>query len=138
MAGLGLEALAEDGDPVRSGRASLTGGAGVASVAVFNTPVGAMAPAPIFPGESYQITFTAKPGDRLSLATMFVQSNDLFYAFDAAGLDLFDAMGNAVLGDVTGQCDPLGCRHRDEPVAGSGSRPGAAAGGRRHGGQRCR
>jgi hypothetical protein len=100
--GLGLEALAEDGDP--SGLvSSLTGGAGIASVAVFNTPVSGMAPAPIFPGESYQITFTAEPGDRLSLATMFVQSNDLFYAFDAAGLDLFDAMGEAVLGDVTGQ-----------------------------------
>nr|MEE4266686.1 spondin domain-containing protein [Candidatus Krumholzibacteria bacterium] len=100
--GLGLEALAEDGDP--SGLvSSLTGGAGIASVAVFNTPVGGMAAAPIFPGESYQITFTAEPGDRLSLATMFVQSNDLFYAFDAAGLELFDAMGSAVIGDVTGQ-----------------------------------
>jgi hypothetical protein len=99
-AGLGLEALAEDGDP--SGLVtSLTGATGVASATAFNTPEGAMAPAPAFPGESYQVTFTAEPGDRLSIATMFVQSNDLFYAFDSAGLALFDAMGSAMVGDVT-------------------------------------
>jgi len=99
--GLGLEALAEDGDP--SGLvASLDGATGVVSAAAFTTPVGAAGAAPIFPGESYRVTFTAEPGDRLSLATMFVQSNDLFYAFDAAGLDLFDGMGDAVMGNVTG------------------------------------
>ena len=99
-AGLGLEALAEDGNPA-SLVTSLTGLADVGSVTVFNTPVGAAGPAPIFPGESYQVTFTAEPGDRLSFATMFVQSNDLFYAFDPAGLALFNAMGEAVMGDVT-------------------------------------
>jgi hypothetical protein len=103
-AGLGLEGLAEDGDP--SGLAtSLDGAVGVTSVTVFNTPTGAGGPAPIFPGEIYELTFTAKPGDCLSLATMFVQSNDLFYAFDPAGLALFDAMGNANLGDVTASID---------------------------------
>jgi hypothetical protein len=99
--GLGLEALAEDGDP--SGLAgSLDGAAGVASVTVFNTPAGAGGPAPIFPGDRYVVTFTAEPGDRLSLATMFVHSNDLFYGFDDAGLALFDALGDPVTGDVTG------------------------------------
>ena len=131
-AGLGLEALAEDGDP--SGLAtSLEGAAGVTSVTVFNTPMGAGGPAPIFPGEKYELTFTAKPGDRLSLATMFVQSNDLFYAFDPAGLALFDAMGNATLGDVTASIDLWDCGHRDEPVAGRGPGPGPAAGRCRHG-----
>jgi hypothetical protein len=98
--GSGLEALAEDGDPsVLVG--SLDGAPGVMSVAVFNTPAGAMAPAPIFPGDRYAVTFEAEAGDRLSLATMFVHSNDLFYGFDDAGLALFDAMGDAVTGDVT-------------------------------------
>jgi hypothetical protein len=98
--GLGLEALAEDGDP--SGLVmALDGVTGVASALAFDTPVGGMGAAPIFPGQSYQLTFTAEPGDRLSLATMFVQSNDLFYAFDDAGLALFDAMGDAVLGNVS-------------------------------------
>ncbi len=103
-AGLGLEALAEDGDP--SGLVtSLTGTTGVVSVSAFNTPVGAAGPAPIFPGESYQLTFTAEPGDHLSLATMFVQSNDLFFAFDPAGLALFDGTGSAVIGDITVNID---------------------------------
>jgi hypothetical protein len=99
--GLGLEALAEDGDPSHL-VTSLDGATGVKSTSVFNTPAGAGGPAPIFPGESYVVTFTAVPGDRLSLATMFVQSNDLFYAFDDEGLALFDAMGDAMVGDMTG------------------------------------
>jgi hypothetical protein len=101
-AGLGLEALAEDGDP--SGLAGALGEtAGIASAMAFAVPVGAADPAPIFPGESYQVTFTAEPGERLSLATMFVHSNDLFYSFDPAGLALFDAMGSPLVGDVTAQ-----------------------------------
>ncbi len=48
------------------------------------------------------MTFSAEPGDRLSFASMFGQSNDLFYAFGDAGLALFDAMGTPVTGDVTG------------------------------------
>lgn len=53
-----------------------------------------MGPA-IFPGETASFSFTAPantvPGSgmRLNLATMFVQSNDLFYAFRPEGLDLF-------------------------------------------------
>ena len=39
---------------------------------VFNTPVGASSPAPIFPGEAYEFTLGANPGDMLSFATMFV------------------------------------------------------------------
>ena len=98
--GTGLEALAEDGDP--SGlAATLDAVGGVSAVKVFNTPVGAMSPAPIFPGDRYQVMFNAMPGDRLGLATMFVHSNDLFYGFDPAGLELFDAMGDPVTGDVT-------------------------------------
>jgi len=42
------------------------------------------------------------PGDRLSLATMHIQSNDFFYAFDPAGLPLFDESGEPISGDVTG------------------------------------
>lgn len=66
----------------------------------------------LFPGESASFTFTAPPstltplggsGQRLNLATMFVQSNDLFYAFPPEGLDLYDENDNAVTGDVTDQ-----------------------------------
>lgn len=99
--GEGLEALAEDGDP--SGLSSVVAGkSGVMASGVFNTPTGAAGPAPAFPGEDYTFTFTAMPGDRLSLATMLVQSNDLFFAPAESGLALFDASGMAVSGDMTG------------------------------------
>lgn len=70
-------------------------------VGVFNTPVGENAPAPIFPGGVYEFDFDAAPGSRLSLATMFVQSNDLFYAPNEQGIALYDDMGNPVSGDFT-------------------------------------
>ncbi|NQV40736.1 MAG: hypothetical protein HQ506_00135 [Candidatus Marinimicrobia bacterium] len=73
------------------------------SSGAFNTPVGATDPAPIFPGEAYEVSFSAAPGSKLSFATMFVQSNDLFYAPDGDGIDLYDSMGEQVVGDVTSQ-----------------------------------
>ncbi len=99
--GEGLEALAEDGDP--SGLASaVSGRADVMDSGTFTTPEGAPGAAPAFPGEAYSFTVTAMPGDRLSLATMYVQSNDLFFAPAEAGLALFDSGGLPVSGDVTG------------------------------------
>ncbi len=93
-----LEALAEDGDP--SGFPAQVSGA-----TVFNTPVGSDAPGPLLPGKSYSFSFEANPGYELSLATMFVQSNDWFYTTvsDTHGIALFDADGNPVSGDVTDQ-----------------------------------
>jgi hypothetical protein len=73
------------------------------SVQVFNTPVGMTNAGPIGPGGAYEFTFTAKPGTKLMLAQMFGQSNDLFYAPDPKGIDLFDKSGNAISGDVTSQ-----------------------------------
>ena len=46
-------------------------------------------------------TITANPGDRLSFATMFVQSNDKFYAPANGAIDLFDADGDPISGDRT-------------------------------------
>ena len=67
----------------------------------FNTPVGAAAPGPALPGDAYQWSFNGGPGDRLSLATMFVQSNDWFFAPDELGIPLYDADGRPISGDVT-------------------------------------
>jgi hypothetical protein len=97
--GLGLEGIAEDGSAAELG-GNLTGVEGVGASAVFNTPVGADAPGPIGPGGSYSFTVTAKPGYNLSLATMFVQSNDLIYTFEDNGLPLFKE-GAPVSGNVT-------------------------------------
>ncbi len=100
-AGLGLEALAEDGDP--SGLATaLSSMQGVVASGVFNTPDGASAAGPLMPGASYSFEFTASEGDNLNFATMLVQSNDLFFAFDDSGLPLFN-QGQPVSGDMTMQ-----------------------------------
>jgi hypothetical protein len=100
MATPGIEALAEDGNPSVAAP-TLAANAGVTVSGVFNTPDGAAGPAPAFPGDSYLFTFSAEPGDRLSFATMLVQSNDLFFAPAEPGIDLFPG-GAAVNGGLTG------------------------------------
>jgi hypothetical protein len=67
----------------------------------FATPVGATAAGPALPGDAYRWTFHANEGDRLSFATMFVQSNDWFFAPDELGIPLYDASGRPITGDVT-------------------------------------
>ncbi len=71
-------------------------------VGTFTTPIGGMGDAPAFPGEAYEFSFTAAPGDRLSLATMFVQSNDWLFATRQAGIPLYPG-GSPLSGDITGQ-----------------------------------
>ncbi|GJM30180.1 MAG: hypothetical protein DHS20C17_28150 [Cyclobacteriaceae bacterium] len=99
--GEGLEAIAEDGEPGALA-AVLSGKSGVSSSDLFNTPVGAAAPGPAVPGGAYEFSFSAEEGDYLSFATMFVQSNDLFYTFSENGIALFSG-SNPVSGDVTVQ-----------------------------------
>ncbi|MGB3184099.1 MAG: spondin domain-containing protein [Cyclobacteriaceae bacterium] len=97
--GDGLENIAEDGDP--SSLAVVLGSNGdVSSSGVFNTPESASTPGPIFPGQSYSFTIEGSPGDQFNLATMLIQSNDLFIAFEDGGLPLFNGT-DAVNGDVT-------------------------------------
>lgn len=68
---------------------------------VFNTPVGASGPGALLPGEAYQWSFYANPGEKLSFATMFVQSNDWFIAPDELGIPLYTAGGTPMSGNVT-------------------------------------
>lgn len=88
----------------------------------------------LFPGESASFTFTAPPstlpplggsGMHLNVATMFVQSNDLFYTFSPEGLDLFDENGNPVSGDVTSQpvLYDAGTEVDEEPGVGPTQKP---------------
>jgi len=76
---------------------------GVLSSNLFNTPQGADGPGPLLPGDAYQFSFEAIPGSYLSFATMFVPSNDLFYAPNESGIALFDESGNPVAGDFTAE-----------------------------------
>jgi hypothetical protein len=98
-AGEGLEDIAEDGDP-----SVLAPAAAARTVAsgVFNTPDGAGSPGPVGPGSAYVFEFEAEPGDHLSFVTMFIQSNDLFYAPTDAGIPLFSGSGAPLDGDVSG------------------------------------
>jgi len=97
----GLESQAEEGDPSGLVNALMMSHHASSMHGVFNTPMGAMGPGPIRPGESYEFSFSAKPGMKLSMAFMNGQSNDEFYAPDAKGIALFDTKGMPVRGDVT-------------------------------------
>jgi pentapeptide MXKDX repeat protein len=102
----GLEALAEDGDPsflVDTINGMMEGDMMGFAIELFNTPVGADAPGPAGPGAAYEFTIEAHPGQYLTLATMFVHSNDWFFAPNEEGIALYDMDGNPVGGDVTDQ-----------------------------------
>ena len=116
--GAGLEALAEDGNPAQLA-ASLFNNSGV-----FTTPVGADGPGPLTPDNAYEFSFVARPGDRLSFATMYVQSNDLFLAPGDTGIELFTD-GQPISGDITAQIDlwDAGTEVNEEPGVGENQAP---------------
>ena len=77
------------------------------------------------PGESESFSFNAGRGHYLTIATMFVQSNDLFYAFSDMGMALYDESGGAVTGDITGMIDlwDAGTEVNEEPGVGENQAP---------------
>jgi hypothetical protein len=99
--GNGLEALAEDGTPHPLAD-SLNQSTDVISTGVFDTPAGSAVPGPAGPGSAYEFRFQAQQGARLTFATMFVESNDFFYAPDGGGIELYDAEG-PLSGDFSSQ-----------------------------------
>ncbi len=117
--GKGIEAIAEDGNPANLG-GNLAMLSGYVSGAVFNTPVGATAAAPITPGGKYQFSFSASPGESLSFASMLAATNDVFFAPSATGIALFDADGDPVTGDVSAQVSlwDAGTEGNEEPGIG--------------------
>lgn len=79
----------------------------------------------IGPAGNYSFTFNAGVGHYLSLACMFVQSNDLFYAPSMNGIALYDASGNAVTGDITSMVNlwDSGTEVNEEPGTGMNQAP---------------
>lgn len=126
--GQGLEPLAEDGNPMPLASA-LSGTNGAQSVGVFDTPVGASSKGPALPGGSFEFTLQAKPGQRLSLATMFGQSNDLFLGPDGAGISLFQGDGTPISGDVSAmiQLWDAGTEENEAPGLGPNQAPRQSA-----------
>ena len=101
--GLGLEALAEDGHPALLAD-NIAFASGVAQSGVFAIPTEGDTPAPLLPGGgSYQ--FEVRAGNNaqyISFATMFVESNDLFFAPNDTGIKLY-RLGRPISGDITGK-----------------------------------
>ena len=102
MANLGTERIAEDGFPDEM-LAMLMDASNASDFGAETSPGGSSGDDALGMGESVTFTFTAEPGDRLQLETMFVQSNDWFYGFSDGGLDLFDDDDDAIGGDVTSE-----------------------------------
>ncbi|MXR51699.1 hypothetical protein GRX03_08800 [Halovenus sp. WSH3] len=72
------------------------------TVADPNDPMGSVPGAPpIAPGGAFEFEIEAEPGQRLSFASMFVPSNDLFFSPSPEGIALWPADGEPVAGDVT-------------------------------------
>jgi len=93
--GEGLEAIAEDGNPMMLA-AALDSRDDVSAHGTFDTPVGGDEPGPALPGGSFEFTVEATAGARLSFATMFGNSNDVFFAPAGEGIPLFDDDGKAI------------------------------------------
>lgn len=98
----GIEDIAEDGNTAEL-VAQVEANKRVSDSGTFETSDGPIAPA-LFTGTSATFTVSAKPGDRLYLATMFVQSNDFFFADDGHGIKLFNGT-TPISGDITGDID---------------------------------
>lgn len=79
-----IENVAEVKDFVQSGTFRMNG----------NQPV-------ILPGQSVSITFNAGKGQSLMFATMYGYSNDIFFAPENPGIELFNNDGVAVTGNVS-------------------------------------
>jgi hypothetical protein len=123
--GLGLERLAEEGNPGVLADYIKERLKAVAASGAVTTPVGDTAAGPITPGKSYEFTVSAAPGQKLTLAFMFGQSNDWFYAPGAKGIVLFDASGKPLSRDVTGELSlwDAGTEVNEEPGLGANQAP---------------
>ena len=90
----GLEDVAEDG-----AAAVLASEFAAAMNVMTSNSFGA---GPIGPGGSVEFSFTASPGDALTFATMYIESNDAYLSPGAPGIPLFTG-DTPTNGDVTAQ-----------------------------------
>jgi hypothetical protein len=87
-------------------------------------PIGATSDGPLTPGQAYEFEISARPGQVLSLAWMFGQSNDLFYGNDRP-IALFTPGGEPVGSDMTPQVSlwDAGTEVNEEPGLGPNQGP---------------
>lgn len=123
--GVGLERLAEEGNPGVLADYISTNVKSVLTSGVAAIPVGDKEAGPITPGKAYEFTVSASPGQRLTIAMMFGQSNDLFYAPGDKAIALFDATGRPITADITSQLQlwDAGTEVNEEPGLGPNQAP---------------
>jgi len=96
---MGDESMGGDGATVAHSGAYTPGD----TVADPNDPMGEVpGPPPIAPGGVFEFDVQAAPGQKLSFASMFVPSNDIFFSPGPEGITLWPEDGEPVSGDVTG------------------------------------
>ena len=117
-ANLGTTRIAEDGFADEM-IAILTAAPNVTVSGVAESPGGPDNGPALFAGESITATFTASPGDKMQFETMFVQSNDWFYAFPSGGVDLFDG-DTPVSGDLTSRVGVYDAGTEQDTAPGTG------------------
>ncbi|MDQ3997744.1 MAG: spondin domain-containing protein [Gemmatimonadota bacterium] len=127
--GLGLERLAEEGNPGVLADYVRERVKAVAASGAVAMPVGDAAAGPIAPGKAYEFMVSAIPGQKLTLAFMFGQSNDWFYASGPRGIALFDAGGKPLSRDITSDLAlwDAGTEVNEEPGLGANQAPRQAA-----------
>ena len=123
-AGAGLEAQAEDGNPEALVKWFESVDRDAGQHGIFNKPAGADAPGPIGPGAAYEFNVSALPKMKLTLVTMFGQSNDYFYATEKP-VELFDEAGEPLSGDITARFAlyDAGTEVNQEPGVGADQAP---------------
>jgi hypothetical protein len=121
--GEGLEPLAETGDPSKLVQ-FLTGKPGVLAVGADARPLEATAEGPLMPGQKYEFEISAQPGQFLSTAWMFGQSNDLFYSNDRP-IALFSSRGTPRSAELTAALSlwDAGTEANEEPGLGPNQGP---------------
>jgi hypothetical protein len=120
LSATGLEELAEDGN-VRPMQAYLEKHPDVVESGIFYKPVGWDKDGELWPGDAYEFRFTADPGDKLSFATMLMQSNDIIYGPREGRMELFTADGRPISGDISGEIAPFdaGTEVNEDPLFGA-------------------
>ncbi|MED5374609.1 MAG: spondin domain-containing protein [Myxococcota bacterium] len=97
--GMGMEALAEDGDPLPI---LASAAERVHDGSVFADQEGG-GYEPLLPGSQTTFTLEASTGEVLHFATMLAQSNDLFIGHGDGGVPLFEDDGTPISGEIQDQ-----------------------------------
>ncbi|SEW51519.1 spondin domain-containing protein [Chitinophaga arvensicola] len=104
VAGL-LASCHKDNDmpPVQSGTITIENILDSKPLVESGTFKGEGTPPVILPGQSVSFSFSAAKNQRLTFATMYGWSNDLFFAPDNPGIKLYNDDGSPITGDVSAQ-----------------------------------